>query len=231
MINVDAQLPDEVFAALPGQESILAHKVPVDAARWGKAIAHRGLPPLQGKLDRPGTTTLSREEVFTLGTAEINPESAFQLLYHSLAWGLGTRARFLNGRLDGLAADQDRAGALLTDAWTAARSGTRAADVYSMLTTRRGAGRIRNLGPAFSTKFLYFAQGASTEPRYLILDAVVSGNLTEAWPGAATGGWYPDTYGRYCTLLGNWARQASVRLQDSRQVRADEIELAIFKLR
>lgn len=228
MIDVDALLPGELFAALPGPDDVLAHAIPVNADRWSKAIADRGLPPLQGKLADPGYTSISRAEVFDRGDREATVENAFQLLYYSLAWGLGTRAPRLHSRLDALAADPDRAGELLVKAWKRARNGPPAAEAYSVLTTDRGAGRIHQLGPAFATKFLYFAQGTAAEPRLLILDAVVAGNLPEAWPGAATWGWYPKTYGRYCELLASWARQATERLDGSRKVRADEIELALF---
>lgn len=229
MIDVDAPLPIELFAALPGQEAVLAQSVPVNAGRWREAITSRGLPPLQGKLAEPGLTSVSRAEVFSLADREATVENAFQLLYYSLAWGLGSRAPRLHARLDALAADQERAGELLVAAWEKARTGAPAVEVYSVLTTGRGAGRIRWFGPAFSTKFLYFAQGAASVPRYVILDAVVAGNLKAAWPGASSGAWFPETYGRYCELLANWAEQATDRLGGSRKVRADEIEYTLFK--
>lgn len=228
MIDVDTVLPDEFFAALPGPDAILAHSIPVNVDRWHKAIAGRGLPPLQGKLSGPGHMRISRADVFDQGDREPTVENAFQLLYHSLTWGLGTRAPRLHTRLDALATDPDRAGELLVTAWEAARSGAPAAEAYSALTTHRGAGRIRWFGPAFATKFLYFAQGAAAEPRLLILDAVVAGNLPEAWPGAAAGAWYPETYSRYCDLLTSWAGQATARLNGSRNVSADELEYVLF---
>lgn len=231
MIDVDTSMPDELFAVLPGPAAVLAHAIPVNADRWSKALADRGLPPLQGKLSGSGPMSISRAEVFTAGDREATVENAFSLLYYSLAWGLGTRAPRLHARLDALAADRDRAGELLLKAWKTVRTGAPAAEAYSVLTTDRGAGRIRQLGPAFATKFLYFAQGTEAEPRLLILDAVVAGNLSEAWAGAATWGWYPQTYGRYCDLLGNWARQATERLKGPRKVRADELELALFRRR
>ncbi|MCC3265903.1 hypothetical protein [Arthrobacter gengyunqii] len=231
MIDADVLLPDDLFSALPGADAVQAHAIPVNADRWSKAIANRGLPSLQGKLAEPGHTTISRAEVFDQADREVTTENAFQLLYYSLAWGLGIRAPRLHARLNALAADPDRAGELLLKAWETARAGAPAAEVYSALATDRGSGRIRQLGPAFATKFLYFAQGAAAEPRLLILDAVVAGNLAEAWPGAATWGWYPQTYGRYCDLMANWAGQATERLNGARKVRADEIELVLFRRR
>lgn len=128
-------------------------------------------------------------------------------------------------------ADRDREGELLVKAWKTARNGAPPAEAYSVLTTDRGAGRIRWLGPAFAAKFLYFAQGAAAEPRLLILDAVVAANLFGAWPAAAKGAWYPATYGRYCDLLASWAGQATERLNGARKVRTGEIELTLFRRR
>ena len=230
MIDIDAPLPEGVFTALPGDAAVMGQIIKVDGNRWQRELAARGLPPLRGKLAAPGLEYVSRSEVFDLGGRGVTVENAFQLLYYSLSWGLGTKASHLHERLDGLAADQDRAGELLVAAWAAVRDQAPAAGVYSILTTTRGAGRIRWFGPAFSTKFLYFAQGAAAEPRYVILDEVVSGNLKEAWPGAATGAWFPETYGRYCELMSRWAEQATAQLDGSRKVRADEIEFALFNM-
>lgn len=229
MIDVDAPLPDDLFAALPGENAVLEHRVRVNGPRWQEALNHRGLPPLQGALAGAGHTHVSRGDVYDLGSPEITPANAFQLLYYSLAWGLGLKARNFNRRLDSLAANQEEAAELLAAAWTAVRNAEPAEDVYSVLTTPGGRGRIPWFGPAFSTKFLYFAQGAGVPPRYLILDQVVAGNLDDVWDGAAKTAWFPATYGRYCALAGRWAEKATERLDASRKVRADEIELALFR--
>ncbi|WP_104055650.1 MULTISPECIES: hypothetical protein [unclassified Arthrobacter] len=231
MINADAPLPEDLFAALPGEDAVLGHAIAVNCDRWQDALSTRGLPPLQGALAGPGVTKVSRGDVFELGVREITPPNAFQLLYYSLAWGLGGRAPRLHQRLNALAAHQDRAGELLVDAWQAVRNGESAQDVYGVLTTDRGAGRIPWLGPAFSTKFLYFAQGQDVPPRYLILDQVVARNLSDVWPGAPKAAWFPDTYARYCAVAGSWAEQATERLDGSRKVRADEIEFVLFNRR
>ncbi|TDK26612.1 hypothetical protein E2F48_05335 [Arthrobacter crusticola] len=230
MINEKAPLPDDILSNLPGQDAVLGHVVTVDGERWRKALAARRLPTVAGKLAHDGRTTVTRQEVFDLGDQTPSLEGAFQLLYYSLAWGLGPRASRLNQRLDGLAAHQDRAGELLISAWTSVKNGAPTEDSYGLLTTDRGAGRIPWFGPAFSTKFLYFAQGSVTQPRTLILDQVVSRNLhADVWPKGPTAAWWPETYQRYCTLLANWAAQASENSRVQRAVRADEIELALFR--
>lgn len=230
MIDENAPLPDDIFAKLPGVEVVMNHAVSVDGERWRRALTDRGLPSVGGKFADGGRTTVTRKEVFDLGEQPPTVEQAFQLLYYSLAWGLGTKAPRLHQRLDGLAAYRDKAGELLTSAWTLVREGAPAKDVYSTLTTNRGEARIPWFGPAFSTKFLYFAQGSTIEPRYLILDRVVSTNLhRDVWPQGATAGWWPETYERYCNLLGGWAEQATERLDRTRRVRCDEVELALFR--
>ncbi|MCC3280720.1 hypothetical protein LJ754_16360 [Arthrobacter sp. zg-Y40] len=229
MINVDAPLPNDLFASLPGANAVMEHRVTVDGLRWQEALNHRGLPPLQGVLAGPDITQVSRGDVFDLGSREATPANAVQLLYYSLAWGLGSRAPRLQRRLDSLAAHLEKATELLVTAWTSVREGSPAFEVYGVLSTNRGAGRIPWLGPAFSTKFIYFAQGAAVPPRYVILDQVVSRNLRDAWPGAAKAAWYPATYERYCALAGRWAAEATERLDGARKVRADEIELALFR--
>lgn len=206
------------------------HAVSVDVDRWGRALAARGLPPARGKLAGAGRTSVTRKEVFDYGDQSPTVENAFQLFYYSLAWGLGTKAPRLDQRLDGLASDPEKAGRLLVEAWTLVRDGAPTREAYGVLTTNQGAGRIPWFGPAFSTKFLYFAQGSTAAPRHVILDQVVSKNLHEdAWPQAPTAGWWPETYERYCRLLEHWAEQAGERLHGARRVRADEIEITLFR--
>lgn len=230
MMNKDAPLPEDIFANLVGKDAVMGQGIPVDGQRWRRALTDRGLPSIKGKLADAGQTTLTRKEVFDLGDQPLTIDNAFQLLYHSLAWGLGKKASRLNQRLDGLAAHQDKAGQLLISAWTLVREGASIKDTYSTLTTNRGVGRIPWFGPAFSTKFLYFAQGSTSRPRHLILDQMVSRNLRQdAWPQAPTAGWWPETYENYCTLLERWATQASERSDQTSEVRADAIELTLFR--
>ncbi|WP_418202276.1 8-oxoguanine DNA glycosylase OGG fold protein [Arthrobacter dokdonensis] len=183
-----------------------------------------------GKLAGAGLTSVTRKDLFDLGDQIPTVENAVQLFYYSLAWGLGTRAPRLHQRLDGLVAHQEKAGQLLVAAWTLVQDGAPIREAYGTLITNRGAGRIPWFGPAFSTKFLYFAQGGAANPRYVILDQVVSKNLRQdAWPQSPTAGWWPETYERYCGLLERWADHAGERLDGARPVRADEIEITLFR--
>lgn len=103
------QLPDAVFQRLPTGRDELMAKLPraVDADRWRRELAARNLPEPTGKLAGSGTVWLLRADVFEYADMEPSREASLQLLYASLAWGLGTKASYLTGRLDGLAKDRD----------------------------------------------------------------------------------------------------------------------------
>ncbi|MEG9250340.1 hypothetical protein V6S67_19800 [Arthrobacter sp. Soc17.1.1.1] len=230
MINEEAPIPADVFANIPTSPKVFEHVAPANGARWRRELSARSLPPVGGKLATTDLTTISRQEIFDLGDAPITVDNAFQLLYYSLAWGLGTKAPYLHKRLDHLAEQREVAGELLVSAWTLVRDGASPQEAYSCLTNGYGKGRIGWYGPAFSTKFLYFAQGNVELPRLLILDQVVSENLRrDVWPTAPTGEWWPDTYERYCNLFVQWAVQATEQLGRVPSVRADELELIVFK--
>lgn len=230
MLNPNAPLPDDVYDRLPGRIPVLDQSIPVDAARWHEALTARDLPIPVGKLAGSGSgqIALSRADVFAVANQEPTPAGALQLLWNSLAWGLGLRAPRLHARLDAIAHDPDRASELLAEAWRSVRDAGDPETDYAILTTPHGAGRIKWLGPAFSTKFLYFAHGPDATPTHLILDRVVATKLqVTAWPAAPTTGWWPSTYGAYCALMHHWAAEASDR--SGRDVSPDEIEFTVFK--
>lgn len=146
-------------------------------------------------------------------------------LWHVLAWGSGTSRRMNDVRI--ASAREPAAIALLRKAFDSARTG-KPREAYATL-IRTGGGKIAGLGPAFFTKFLYFAAGATPDGvRPLILDARVARGLDAAgWklaPGATdrfSYNWYTDTYADYCDLLARWAKETGVR--------ADVIERALFE--
>jgi hypothetical protein len=121
-----------------------------------------------------------------------------------------------------VAADSDRCGGLLAEAAAMAADDPIAA--YALLRPARTA--INGLGPAFFTKFLYFAGGGRRGS--LILDARVAGRLRRSCGWASlvgTTSWPATTYGRYLELLHRWADEVSAGV---RPVDADEIELQLF---
>lgn len=230
MINENARLPQDILHALPGPKAVMRHGVDVDAARWRAELSKRDLPALTGTLGSVDRVSLTRRDVFEIGDRERTADNAFQLFYYSLAWGLGVKAPRLHHRLDNFASHREEASQLLVSAWNAVRDETSTKEAFSILITDEGAGRIPWFGPAFSTKFLYFAQGADAEPKHLSLDRDVAANLArDAWPDATTDVWVPEVYEQYCALLSRWADEASEDSGVDRQVRADEVELALTR--
>lgn len=224
-MSADVSLPAEVAARLPSRSKMLSHAVMVDAARWARETERHGLPAPTGTLAEHEQVAISRADVFEHADADITAESALQLLYLSLAWGLGLKARMLRTRLRCLS-EHDGHGDLLAHVWERVRAGADVRECYELLTTGRGAGRIRYFGPAFSTKYLYFAQGTTAEPRLLIMDKVTTTRLRAWYPNLATAGWTPPTYAWYCNLLAAWAEQAESRY--GTRFTADQIEMALF---
>jgi len=226
MLNEGAQLPEALLAHIPTREDLLQHGVEVDWARWRKLTAELGLSEPVGPFVGPGRTTVSRGDLLRMADSPITSTAAVQLFYASLAWGLGRKARSLANRLRPLgdAATQKR----LAEAWSAVREGRSPEECYESLISQTGAGRIPFLGPAFATKFLYFATGTRQEPQCLVLDAVVATKLRSiAWPDSPTTRWWPSTYGRYCALLARWARESH---SEDMPVAPDQLELALFRL-
>jgi hypothetical protein len=66
-----------------------------------------------------------------------------------------------------------------------------------------------NLGPAFFTKYLYFAGGGDPNHPCVILDSRVAAALVGiGWTSLHTrGSWPAITYARYLDLLGRWSSE------------------------
>lgn len=81
--------------------------------------------------------------------------------------------------------------------------------------------RLAWLGPAFGTKFLYFAQPERGAPKALIHDALVTAWLErQLGIGLSSLGWDTATYRRYLDLAADWARHLGCEPED--------IEYAMF---
>jgi hypothetical protein len=149
--------------------------------------------------------------------AAASPTAAWQAFVVVMAWGYGTvgygawrTARIL--RRDAHAPDRlARVAQQLTE-WGALGA-------YGLL---GGACRLRGLGPAFATKYLYFCPPSVAGPQALILDRLVARWLAEhACVSLNPGFWSSKTYGRYLELLGSWA--------EAHGTAPDEVELCIFQ--
>lgn len=214
-------MPPSIASKVLGRDELLdRNPITVDRARWRAALDRHGLPAANGLLDGDGRIGLTRRDVLAYADRAVSGDQAMQLLYLSLAWGLGLKASHLRARLTALADAADSLPDLLVEGWSAVREGRSPRECYLTLTTERGRGRARWLGPAFATKFLYFAAGSSRRHEVLIIDRVVSKGLHEWYPRLATAGWHADTYAWYCDVLGHWAEQGGVE--------PDQIEMALF---
>jgi hypothetical protein len=167
------------------------------------------LAALPDQLDRPTVRAACRD-------AASSPVAAWQAFVVVMAWGHGTvgygpwrTARILRDTSDA----PER---LASVAQQLAERG--AVDAYGLLA---GDCRLRWLGPAFGTKYLYFCPQPA-EPQALILDRLVARWLTQhVGISLQAGPWSPSTYRRYLELLGSWAAALGVA--------ADEVEQAIFQ--
>lgn len=225
--------PPVLKGRVPSHQRVLDHAATgLNAPRWQQAIADAGLPAPTGPLSASGTVSIDRREILTFA-ADASPSeaNALQLLYLSLAWGLGPKGFRMRHKLKGIGeGGSDAAAALLLEAWTAVKEGQTPQACYEVLITPKGAPRIKQLGAAFATKYLYFASGH--EPTATpILDAVVSRALRPfAWDDtSSTYGWWSTTYGTYSELLKRWAAEASDA--NGALVRTDQIEMMLFNLR
>lgn len=175
---------------------------------------------------------LTRGDLFRQADRVGDDEAMLQFLWHVLAWGSGTSRRNNSRRFS--SCQQPENVALLRKAFEAARA-SQVEEAYSTL-IKPGGGMIPWLGPAFFSKFLYFANGhrdtGDENARCLILDARVARSLDLAgWSMAPTYrsgtgnfsyNWYTDTYVSYCQLLEGW----TAKVDNST---ADMFERALFQ--
>jgi Putative 8-oxoguanine DNA glycosylase OGG-like protein len=160
---------------------------------------------------------LDREHVrVACAGAASTPAAAWQGFMVVMVWGYG-RVGYGPWRTARIRSDtpkvQDR---LARVAQHLAERG--AVDAYRLLA---GDCRLRWLGPAFGTKYLYFCP-QRPESQALILDRLVARWLTnQANISVNAGPWSPTTYRRYLDLLGGWAATLSVA--------ADDLERCIFQ--
>ena len=174
---------------------------------------------------------LTRGDLFRQADRVGDDEALLQFLWHVLAWGSGTSRRNNAQRFS--SCQQPESVALLRKAFEAARA-SQVEEAYSTL-IRQGGGMIPWLGPAFFSKFLYFANGhretGDENACCLILDARVARSLYLAgWSIAPTYrsetrnfsyNWYTETYVSYCQLLERWTTKVD-------RSTADMFERALF---
>jgi hypothetical protein len=148
--------------------------------------------------------------------AEASEEAASDAFLATMAWGYGNVGY---GTWRVARAFRDRApGRKLLDVVTVLNSdGPQAA--YRLMA---GASRLHGIGPAFGTKFLYFADRSRHDRWALILDRLVAD-----WLRVNTNfrvnpiPWAPARYDAYLDQMHDWAQGLEVEV--------DAVELAIFQ--
>jgi hypothetical protein len=194
----EKDIPKVVIDLVTDQRASLAAQAPMAWPRknWIEAFPDRAdlLATLPRGLDRS-----SLQKVGT--SAADDPVSAEFAFIAVMAWGFGNvgYGPFRTKRI--LTETPGAADRLRSVAEAVARNGAIAG--YHRLATDC---RLRYLGPAFGTKFLYFTQPTDRRPRALILDAFVS-----RWLGRETSrnfdvaAWSESTYAQYLDLIHGWA--------------------------
>ncbi|MFH9960315.1 hypothetical protein ACH4PR_02925 [Streptomyces mirabilis] len=222
------QLPRACREALAKQRSerIDSHTIPVATAWWNTEIAAARLPG--APMASSDVTQLSRGDLFA-DAAKLDADSDEELLrflWRVLAWGSGMKLRLNRKRMRAVADSPSSAVAALGKALKAAREDP--AQAYEALRPRdRNA--LAYLGPAFSTKVLYFAGRGALDHPCAILDSQVAATLRDTckWDSLGDNEWPTSTYVRYCALLGRWAHEESRRF--GRRIGIDEIERWLFR--
>lgn len=187
---------------------IHGHSVAVNRAWWHTALTAHGFP------DDLLAQRITRGDLFELAdAATAGRDGALRLLWNAVAWGSGMKPRLGRARIRAVAADPDHAADLLRTAARLARSSPR--EAYALLRPGDRSNAIGFLGPAFFTKYLYFAGGGRSDHPCCILDARVATTLHRAgWSSLPTDtNWLASAYQRYNELLADWkSRTGAPRL-------------------
>ncbi len=218
-----------------------SHRIDYEPSSW------QGIVPWPRELEPQEVgdmRTVSRGQVMDVASRCATSGDWRHLLVASYVWGYGVVGygpsrlrRVLKNAEDGQA---------LTRAVTELGSDARNEDSGAVRAYRvlSGKGHIAYFGPAFFTKFLYFAgQAVQVDgQKPLILDAVMAGavrgyvadllggdkqaksDAQRVWP---KGGWSAYRYGCYVDLMNRVA--SGIRVDSRLAVPADVVELAVFK--
>ncbi|REE02278.1 hypothetical protein [Citricoccus muralis] len=168
----------------------------------------------KGRISRGGIFTLAEDAV-----QDTTGEAALRLLWHALHWGTGDSNRGNRKRIASIAADPPRFGRLLHDA----------AAAFTFLKPGR-TNAIKDLGPGFFTKFLFFAGGGHPDHPCLIADRRVQRTLhretgkqhRRVAPNFLYG---VNSYTSAVAVMRQWATEVST---PERAVAPDEVERWAF---
>lgn len=163
--------------------------------------------------------TVDRRAALDIGAAVHDPTSALHAYVAAAVWGTGTNARGVTRRCAPFAGP-GIGQQLLSTARILLDSGPDQA--YAEL---HGDRRVRYLGPAFGTKFLYFCgfDRAPGSRQPLILDSYVASALNQLCGlGLPLADFAPEAYRFYLDLAHRWA--------DEWGTRPDVIERVLFAI-
>lgn len=209
----------------PRPEAIHAHGFDLDTRWWNRRMADLPGGPVADGAD---AAHISRADLFGMAEPALaDGQGALRLLWHSLVWGSGSARRNDPRRISSVRADPQGVGELLRHA--ARTSRTDPVVAFNLL--RPGRNAIKQLGPNFFTKFLYFAGGGEPGHRALIVDRRVRETLhreTQRKEFLGQGNYGPGTYLAAVEQLEAWARAVST---PERIVAADEVERWAFQAR
>lgn len=163
-------------------------------------------------LDRKATRAVALDAPADVRSAE----AAFLV---SRAWGEGMNGYGATRALDIFDLNPEVSGALLNVARVLRDGGVESA--YEALASASES-RLRRLGPAFGTKYLYFSQPDGQRPRALIHDAQMAEWL-RLHAGISLGAdlWSPARYREYLETMHAWA--------DELECEPDDLEMCIFR--
>lgn len=207
----DINLPTNVVAELRATDHaqwIDGHTIAVGRQWWTAALTEQGLD------DTILSETISRADIFAIADPALDdPAAALTLLWNALAWGSGAKRRNNKTRIATVARNPEAAGALLQRAAQISRTDPLAA--YDLLYPNNKTA-ISDLGPAFFTKYLYFAGAGDAGHRCCILDenVAVSLNRTCGWTSLPSKGWLATGYERYALLLDRWSDEHQIARRD-----------------
>ena len=211
------------------------HSIRVNLTWWNTAIQGAGGGPVQGmvgdEMSAAGTGMISRGDLFKLAPrAASEPDAARALLWHSVAWGAGPSAlRNVPRLIESVHRVDDDASHLMRAAALAVSSPHEA---YTSLRPGR-QNLFTSLGPAFFTKYLYFASADDSRQPCLIFDANVAVSLFHhGWTSLHADNprknstWPVGTYDRYLELVTRWLDE--LEADTGQRPRADLIERWLF---
>jgi hypothetical protein len=207
----DIHLPAAAVAELQAVDTVEwidHHSIDVGRSWWTNALGDHDFD------DTILGETISRANIFAIADPALeDPDAAITLLWNALAWGSGDKRRNNKARIAAVAQDRTAAGGLLQHAARVSRTDPLRA--YDLLYPENKTA-ISGLGPAFFTKYLYFAGGGRAEHGCSILDenVALSLNRTTGWKSLPSSKWLASAYERYALLLERWTNDHAIPRHD-----------------